>query len=540
MRGVHTDPGLKALEQRVLHYAHDVYHRKLPEIRFFILDPMEFTSLLLKRVYPMSPANIWEGKNMVTKRYQIENGQESSLYYEVVQTGRPSYAYLNETNNAMVQASVMAHVIGHCEFSELNVLGDSNNDRTEYIIYLVNRVNRAEARMGRTHYQAFWNAAESLVPMVAPNSQHNLASSVDTDAALCDPMAEEVPGEPPLFSVPYSYTLSAIMRGSESSDTLVEKERKKKARRETLSRTGYKLRAPCQDVMGFLRRFAPASSGERAILDYLYTVNSTQDFVVRTQIMNEGWAMYWEHKIMKDLFAERACTGIVDYCRIFSGVCYPRPYFQRNPYHLGYYLWNHIESLYRHGKVSLDYIEETDRAAKEKWNRPTIASPLQAMENIVKSCTDYEFLRRFLTVDLVEELHLNRIPKGMASRLGLKAKDVIREDKYFVWIDPNPVKNEMLNFFIHFHRPRIYLVDTDFMDGGILLFHRDDGRELRKAWIKPTLKNINLVWKGAVSLLTRDMLYTYSSGRFREKAVAAPEFAAVADRMRNGESPFRC
>lgn len=98
----------------------------------------------------------------------------------------------------------------------------------------------------------------------------------------------------------------------------------------------------------------------------------------------------------------------------------------------------------------------------------------------------------------------------------------------------------MLNFFIHFHRPRIYLVDTDFMDGGILLFHRDDGRELRKAWIKPTLKNINLVWKGAVSLLTRDMLYTYSSGRFREKAVAAPEFAAVADRMRNGESPFRC
>jgi len=325
MRGIHTDSELKYLEERILHYAHDVYHRTLPEIRFFILDPMEFASLLLKRVYPASPVNIWEGKDMVTKRHRIESGQESSLYYEVVQTGRPSYAYLNETNNAMVQASVMAHVVGHCEFSELNVLKDSNDDRTEYVLYLVNKVNRARQRMGQSHYQAYWNAAESMVPLIAPNSQYNIPSSVDTDVALSDYRSDEEEGSPPLFSVPYSFTLSSIMQGSESSDLLVEKEQRKRVRRETLSRTGYKLRAPCQDIMGFLRRFAPASSGERSVLDYLYTVNSTQDFVIRTQIMNEGWAMYWEHKIMKDLFAEKACSGIVDYCRIFSGVCYPRP-----------------------------------------------------------------------------------------------------------------------------------------------------------------------------------------------------------------------
>ena len=66
-----------------------------------------------KNVYPTSPVNIWEGKRMINKKHRIETGQESSLYYEVVQTGSPSYAYLNNTNSAMMQASVMPHVVGH-------------------------------------------------------------------------------------------------------------------------------------------------------------------------------------------------------------------------------------------------------------------------------------------------------------------------------------------------------------------------------------------------------------------------------------------
>ena len=538
MRSVRTDPELKALEDRILHYAHDVFHRTLPEMRFFILDPKEFSSLLHKRVYPVSPVNLWEGKDMVTTRYRIESGQESSLYYEVVQTGRPSYAYLNETNSPMVQASVMAHVVGHCEFSELNVLQDSNNDRTEYVVHLVKKVERFRPQLGENHYQSYWNAVESLVPMIAPNSQFNLESSVETDATLSRTKSSEESQDPPIFAEPYSYTLSSVMGGALDSNALVESEKRQRVRRETLSRRGYKLRAPCQDIMGFLKQFAPASSGENAILDYLYTVHSTHDFVIRTQIMNEGWAMYWEHAIMKKLFEERACKGIVDYCKIFAGVCYPRPYFQRNPYHLGYYLWKHIEELYRQGRVSLDYYEETDQTAKETWNRPSGEDPLKAMEKIVRTCTDYEFLRRFLTPSLVEEFHLNRIPKQMAASLGIRAKDVARDNAHYVWIDPEPVKEEMLNFFTHFHRPRIYLIDTDFIEGGLLLFHRNDNRSLRKKWIKPTLKNINLVWKGPVCLLTGDTLYTYSAHKFRHEPVTAPTFEEVSERLRSGKKPF--
>ena len=539
MRSIKTDPQLTYLEKRVLHYA-DSFNRVLPEIRFFILDSMEFASLLIKNVYPTSPVNVWEGKQMAYTRHRIETGQESSLYYEVVQTGRPSYAYLNSTNNAMMQASVMAHVVGHCEFSELNVMGDSTDDRTEFVMYLSRKVERCRQQMGERNYRMYWNACESVKSLIAVNSQFNVNNSIETDTSLASGELS-VAVETSFFdSLPFSSTVSSLLQESlRNHNTLIQKDVQRTTKRETLSWRGYKIKAPCQDVMGFLRQFAPKSVGEAAILDYMYTINSTQEFVIRTQIMNEGWAMYWENKIMMELFKEKACDGIIDYCKAISGVCYPRPYFMRNPYHLGYHMWRHIEQLYKDGKVCTEYFNEKDLFKKQNWSVPSEIDPLEAMKNIVQTCTDYEFLRRFLTVDLVEKFYLNRIDKLMAQKLGVKATDVYKEDQRWIWLDPNPVKEEMLQFFTHLHKPRIYVIDVDFMEGGLLLYHRDDGRALRKSWIKPTLANINLIWKGPVALLTKDTIYSFSSGRFESSAVEAPAFDTIMERMLCEEKPFR-
>jgi Uncharacterized conserved protein len=180
MRSIKYDPDLYEISKRVLHHA-KAFGRTLPEVRFFVLDANEFASLLEKKVYPTSPVNIWEGRDMVSRRHRIESGQESSIYYEVVQTGNPSYAYLNHTNNNMMQASVMAHVIGHCEFSEINVMKDSDQDRTEYIMHLVKKVDLGRWQMGDTPYRQFWNSCESLTSLIAINSQYNLENTVDTD-----------------------------------------------------------------------------------------------------------------------------------------------------------------------------------------------------------------------------------------------------------------------------------------------------------------------------------------------------------------------
>jgi stage V sporulation protein R len=538
MRSINTDPVLVELLKRVLHHAKQ-FERKIPEIRFFILNGLEFASLLEKKVYPVSPVNIWEGKNMTSRKHRIETGQESSLYYEVVQTGNPSYAYLNDTNSAMTQASVMAHVVGHCEFSEINVLKDSNKDRTELVMYLVKKVNLARQQMGYLNYNQYWNACESLTSMIASSSQFNLENSVESNKMLHKDKSTQTPKKSEKkFAAPHSSTLDTLFR-EQTPEKAFTNELHRKQKKETINRKGYKLRAPCQDVMGFLLHYAPTSRSEKSVLDYLYTIHLTHAFVMKTQIMNEGWAMFWEKKIMLELFKERAVPGIIDYSKTFSMVCYPRPFFMRNPYHLGYHLWCHLEEMLEKGKVSLDFMEETDRKVKEEWDRPSKKDPISAMGEIVRTVTDYEFLRRFLTPHLIHEFHLNRIEKGMAKRLGLKPKDLIQEDKRFVWVDPEPIKMQMLEQFTHFNRPRIYIVDTDFMDGGLLLYHRNDGQSLKKAWIEPTLKNINYIWRGAIYLYSRKMLYHYSSNRLHDSEVGEITFEHVVERMQNNERPFK-
>lgn len=541
MRSIHSDSVLTRLEERVLHYA-DAFGRRIPEIRFFVLDRLEFASLLEKDVYPTSPINIWEGKRMVHKKHAIESGLESSLFYEVVQTGNPSYAYLNADNSPVSQASVMAHVVGHCEFSERNVLRDSNENRSEFVMYLVRKVDRARQQMGERDYLEYWNAAESASTLMAPNSQFNVARSVESETAMAGGSYSKGMVQPekggPKVVVPVFDTLTVLLKGATEVPTF-ESELRKRRRVETLSRKGYVLKAPCQDVLDFLRRYAPTSRAERSILDYKYVTKAPQDFVLRTQIMNEGWAMYWEKKIMLALFEERAVDGVIDYARVFSNVCRPRPYFQRNPYHLGYNMWCHIEELYRQGKVSLDYREETDLARKDSWSHESKVDPVEAMGHLVDSVTDYEFLRRFLTPELIHQLHLNRIDRRTADRLGIKDQDVFQRDERWVWLQPEPIKEEMLRFYTHFYRPRIYVIDADFQDGGLLLFHRDDARALRKDWIRPTLRNLNLIWKAPVTLLSKDQLFAVTGNQYRSEEVKPVVFEQVVERMRKGEKPYR-
>ena len=538
MRMIHSDATLHELEGRCLHHA-AAFGMTLPEVRFYILDSMEFASLLEKKVYPVSPANIWEGKRMISKKHRIESGQESSLYYEVVQTGNPSYAYLNNTNSATTQASVMAHVLGHCEFSELNVLQDSTTDRTEFVMWQVKKVNLSRQQMGERHFFNYWNAAESALPLLSPNGRFNLEHSVETDRAFNRKpprAAPENPAPAPKFT-PISETLDNLLLATPDQSPL-EMEISTRIRQESLNRRGFRLRAPCQDVFGFLRNFAPATRAEYAVLDYLYITQAPTDFVIRTQIMNEGWAMYWEKKIMTELFKERAVRDIIDYAKVFSGVCFPRPYYQRNPYHLGFHLWCHIEELYEKGKVSLEYQEETDLEKRENWDKGPGRAPIESMRHLVSTVTDYEFLRRFLTPALVDEFHLNRIPQRDFVRLGISKREVIREDKWWVWLDPEPIKEEMLNFFTHFYRPRVYVIDADFEDGGLLLFHRNDGRRLRANWIQPTLKNVNHIWKNGVFLISGTTLYGYSGGRHRERRIRELAFATVCDRIQSGKKPL--
>ena len=542
MIGIGQHLELERLRHRVMYYA-EQFGMTLPEIRFFLLNSEEFMSVLEKDVFPRSPMNIWEGKEVITRRNRVQIGLEPLTYYEVVQCGNPSYAYLNEGNDLVNQASVMAHVCGHAEFSEINILNDAEDDRTERVMWLSRQVDLAQNFLGSIEYRRYWNAAASITQFTHPKSQYNLKNAVEHDNIVPEDMRVDDNDKPP----PLSYFSAAIneLYGDGNEENVrhrLAEEKKRRQMRIEMSRSGYRIKAPCEDIFGFLVNHAPANEAERDILKYLYAVNKNREFVMRTQIMNEGWCMYWETKIMRKLFGESAVTGVVGYCRIFSGVCSPRPWFARNPYHLGYVMWNQIEEDFKKGRISMDYVNEKDVDVKKQWNRPPQGDPVDFLRHLVRTITDYEFLRRYLTDELVVKFHLNRIPVRQAERMFITPDQILKYDKEWVWVNPEGIKEHMLKIFTHFGRPRIYVVDNDYNDeGALLLYHRDDELGiLRQDWIEPTMRHIAKLWKAPVYLITYDddgdgALVSLVKQKFdRESYPDYPDFDTVRQIIRTG------
>ena len=59
---------------------------------------------------------------MVTRKHRVETGQEASIYYEVVQTGKSILRLLEQHQFTYDAGFGHGTCGGHCEFSELNVL----------------------------------------------------------------------------------------------------------------------------------------------------------------------------------------------------------------------------------------------------------------------------------------------------------------------------------------------------------------------------------------------------------------------------------
>jgi len=540
----HIHP-LRKIKSRIVDIAEGL-GMTLPEMRCFLVDWQEFICLIEKNVFPSSPTNIWEGKEVVNKRLRVERGVEPGIIYEVVQPGDPSYVYLNETNSDCINASVMAHVCGHCEFAKIGAKASCEVDRTERVLYLTRLVNAAKDRMGERDYIRYWNAAESLIPFVRPDSQYSLENSLERDTAISEQVlnTEESGSSGSRY---YSSSLARLLEFGEAADKRrMQKAVDHKRQQNEIDRKGYRLRAPCEDIMGFIMQNTQASDYERSILHYLYEVNRQYRRFMHTQIMDEGWCMYWEKKIMMDMLKERHVTGAIEYLKTFAHVCYPRPFFMRNPYHLGYSLWCEIEDLHSKGKLTVDYVEEKDRDTKENWDRKPKEDTIEYMRNLVRTITDHEFLRRFLTLDLIEKFCLNRIPINMAKIMGIPPNDVYREDKLFIWIHPLIVRESMLRSFLHFGRPRVYIIDDDFKsEGGLLLYHRNDKLgTLRENWIPGTLASVSKLWKRPVHLITYDddetgQLISFTGGSMQDSVdIQYPDFDEVRANMLSGKKGY--
>ncbi len=382
----------------------------------------------------------------------IQRRMGHSRLYEVVFPGNPGRAYLAKGNSTPENALVIAHVLGHADFSKNNMLFRRVQEEIGYqIVELAaghaKRITHAIEEYGQVRVETILNAALAL------------EAHIDT--------FKHVHRDPyPKYHEPVAREDSAFherFRSLPGVDTaVVELEPKRVAATIPPS--------PEQDLLWFIAHYAPELEGwERDIFLAVREESFYFQPVFSCQIMNEGWACYWHARLLReaDFLSQQ---DYVDAIKTHSDVVRPHASGSQvsltpNPYHLGFCMWEKIIDEY-----GMEHAFE-----------------------IRKHDDDFSFIRNYLTEELAEELELFRY---IADKDG-----IVR----VVGTNIDELHEAILAPKYNFGAPVVNADRID-VDGKLHLVHDHgtDGRGLDLRRTEKVLDYVQSVWRRPVELETID------------------------------------
>jgi len=383
----------------------------------------------------------------------IRQGMGHSRIFEVMFPGDPCHAYLVNNNTLPENTLVVAHVLGHADFSKRNHLFArfmemAGGHILEQAAARAHRIEAALQEHGQEKVEAVLDAALALEP------------HIDTNRELHRPL---YPAEPerrerdePAPVNPFRHRYQQLP-GEDAG--LFHKPPPKHAQIPP---------QPEYDLLWFIAHYAPDMQGwERDI--FLAVREESYYFypVFACQIMNEGWASYWHARLLREadflpndlyLSAIKAHSDVV------------RPYAAErqlslaiNPYHLGFSMWEDI--------IEKKGLEEARRICAEE--------------------DDFGFIRNYLTEELIEKLEL--FVYETRDDGGIKISD---NNVY-------AVREAILAPKFNYGAPRIAATRMH-VDGSLELAHdhASDGRGLDVRRAERVLEYLARVWRRPVSLTT--------------------------------------
>ncbi len=379
----------------------------------------------------------------------IRQGMGHSRIFEVMFPGDPCHAYLVRANSLAENVLVIAHVIGHADFSKNNHLFShfmsmAGGHILEQAAARAHAIETALEQHGQERVEQILDAALALEPHVDINQPLHRPPFPTSPTS---PRAEEIGG----FAARFHQ-----LPGEAGPPTSA-------ARRA--------LTVPPQpeyDLLWFIAHYAPELEGwERDI--FLAVREESFYFypVFACQIMNEGWASYWHARLLReadflpsDLYVS-AIKAHSDVVRPFAAD--NQLALSINPYHLGFSIWEDI----------------IDRQGMEK------ARQVRHDED------DFGFIRNYLTPELAEKLELFVYESDHEGGIRIAEKDI------------HAIREAILSPKFNYGAPRV-AVRALHVDGSVELVHdyRGDGRGLDLPRAERVLDYMSRIWRRPVSLQT--------------------------------------
>jgi stage V sporulation protein R len=390
----------------------------------------------------------WSFGKAYEKLKTLYNYGLSGLPYEMVINANPSLAYLMRDNSMCLQLLTIAHVYGHNDFFRNNYMfRDTRPELTIGLFKLhADRIRGyvEDPSIGLAKVEEILDAAHALSLQCRRHTLiRKLTPSEQRDQTL---EAAELPKDP----------FERIHKTREYKPP-------------DLSKIPLE---PEEDLLLFIADNNPyLAEWQRDLLRIVHTQARYFMPQIETKIMNEGWASFWHHRIMASL--ELPDDLHLEFLVHHNQVV--RPHMGSiNPYYLGFKIWHDLET--RNGGESSD-------------------SARAALFEARESERDISFLRRFLTRELMEEMHMFEYKRDQQQ---LVVSRVANED------DWETIKQTLLRNIGMNTVPVIRITDADFRHNRTLsLQHEHDGRDLELEYLERTMKYLFQLWGRPVLLETR-------------------------------------
>lgn len=383
----------------------------------------------------------------------VQHRMGHSRIFEVVFPGNPNRAYLVNNNSLQENSLVVAHVLGHADFSRNNLLFvNSEREAGDHIVEQAaahaRLIEQAIEDHGPERVEAVLDAALALEqyidtqqPVNRPGYPPPEPERAREPGAPFQSRFSQLPGEALPESAPRQYRAPRIPPRPEA------------------------------DLLWFIARYGPElEDWERDIFLAVREESYYFQPVFNCQIMNEGWASYWHARILReaDFLPDEL---YVDAMKTHSDVV--RPYaadkqvaLAINPYHLGFSMWGRI--VEEHG--------------------------MEGARRIMTEEDDFSFVRNHLTRDLARDLDLFLFQSSRDGEVRVKESSL------------EQIHEAVLSPKYNFGAPRVHVEDTE-VDGALILRHdhATDGRGLDPNYARHVLHYVHKVWRRPVRLRTVDL-----------------------------------
>jgi stage V sporulation protein R len=423
----------------------------------------------------------------------------TGLPYEVVVNTNPARAYLMKDNTIALQALIIAHVVGHVAFFNMNQYHVENDENiASRLSNASDRIDGYMDKYGIDLVEATIDAGHSI--MLHSNPWLNQETEDEKLERIFEQKKQKK----------HDKSVTEFMDLFED-DSQVDIEREKYNNALYVALKNKTPVEPTEDLLRYIIDHSRnLSTWQKDILEIIRAWGQYVWPNIKTKYMNEGFATYWHEKILRQLFREGLLTATEHAeCNYSNSLVKAKSPYSMNPYLIGCEMWEDIVHRWDTGRHGIEFDEIQNHDLKMNYDDKSMKGK-EKMFRVLRTSNDWMFMHNYLNTDLVRKLKMYMYTKYS----NVFVEELVITDK-----TAKEVCEIIIRSFAHSGIPKVMVMDGNYLkQGELLLKHEHIGADLDPEYAQKTLEHIQFLWGEKCNLETKKnkLKFKYTANKSKE------------------------